>query len=39
VLVSAVPRDSVDEAVAVCGVRGAALGPARVITYLTEICQ
>jgi hypothetical protein len=38
VLVSAVPRDAVDEAVAVCGVRekrSDAKLPAHVITYLT----
>src|SRR6266508_2490082 len=38
VLVSAVPRDAVDEAVAVCGVRekrSDAKLPAHVVTYLT----
>jgi len=38
VLVSAVPRDAVDEAVAVCGVREKRLDaklPAHVVTYLT----
>src|SRR4029453_5660499 len=39
VLVSAVPRDAVDEAVAVCGVREKRSDgklPAHVITYLTS---